>query len=71
MAFLNRDALIALISFLNKYRDVADKVIICDIGPIPEFDYILTDYTNTSYTVTPDLCARVLNTEKLLLANKK
>ncbi len=70
MAFLNRGALISLLSFLNKWRDVADKVIICDIGPIPELDYILKDYTSTSYTVIPDLCARVLDTQKMLLANE-
>lgn len=70
LAFLDREALVSLLAFLKKWKDDADKVVICDIGPVPEVDYILKNYSDTVYTVIPDLCARVLDTEKMLLANE-
>ena len=54
---------------MRMYEGEQEKVIIHDASMLPEVDMILKNYTHTSYNLIPDIAARILNVEKLLLAN--
>jgi predicted acetyltransferase len=46
-----------------------DEIEFSNIAMAPEIDLLLKHYTHTSYRVIPDIMAKTLNTEMMLLAN--
>ena len=69
MAFVSADALCEIFSFLRMFEGEYDEIVLSDLGVYPEADMLLKHYTHTTYHSIPDLAARVLNTELLLLAH--
>ena len=69
MVYTSRESLMALFGFIRMYEGEQEKVIIHDASMLPEVDVILKNYTHTGYNLIPDIAARILNVEKLLLAN--
>jgi predicted acetyltransferase len=67
MAFSNEDALRALLSHLNTYKESFDTILFADLEPTPEI-YSLLD--GGRMEMRGDLAARLLDTEALLLANE-
>ncbi|MCR5150726.1 MAG: GNAT family N-acetyltransferase, partial [Clostridiales bacterium] len=68
LCFIDRDSLLHLMSFLRMYEGQLETVKFHDIGPVPEVDLILRHYMHTDYSVHPDVMARVIDSEKMLLA---
>jgi len=69
LAYTSPDALREIFSFLRMFEGEFDEIEFSNIAMCPEVEMLLRHYTHTSYTVVPDIMARVLNTEHLLLAN--
>ena len=69
LAYTSPAALGKIFSFLRMFEGEFDEIEIYDVSLCPEVDMMLKHYTHTSYTVVPDISARVLNTEKLLSSN--
>ena len=69
MAFVSADALREIFSFLRMFEGEYDEIVLSDLGVYPEADILLRHYTHTAYHSIPDLAARVLNTELMLLAH--
>ena len=69
MVYTSRESLMALFGFIRMYEGEQEKVILHDASMLPEVDVILKNYTHTGYNLIPDIAARILNVEKLLLAN--
>lgn len=68
-AFTDPEALRDIFGFLRMFDGEMERVKFHNCAMTPEVDVMLRHYMHVSYTVVPDLMARVLNTEKLLLAN--
>ena len=68
-AFTDGEALRDIFGFLRMFEGEMEQVTIHNCAMAPEVDLLLRHYTHVKYTLLPDLMARVLNTEKLLLAN--
>ena len=68
MCYTSLDALRALFSFLRMFEGEFDDVILENVAMCPEVELLLRHYTHTSYTVVPDVMAKTLDTEKMLLA---
>jgi predicted acetyltransferase len=68
MGYSSPEALRAIFSFIRMFEGQYDDVEFSNLAPCPEVDLMLRHYTHTSYTVVPDVMAKTLNTEKMLLA---
>ena len=69
LCYTSPDALREIFSFLRMFEGEYDDIEFANIAMCPEAELMLRNYTHTSYTIVPDIMARVLNTEKMLLAN--
>ncbi len=69
MAFTDRDALLDIFGFLRLFEGETEKVQIHNAAMMPEVDMLLRHYHHTAYNPVPDFMARILHTEKMLLAN--
>ena len=69
LVYEDADALKHLLSFLRMFEGELDTVHLREIGMLPEVDWVLKRYMHTSYTVRPDIAARILDTEAMLRAN--
>ena len=62
-------ALKAILGFIRMYDGELEDVEFANIAMCPEVELQLRHYTHTRYRLLPDLMARVLDTEKMLLAH--
>jgi predicted acetyltransferase len=69
LAYISPAALGKIFSFLRMFEGEFDEIEICDLSLCPEVDMMMKHYMHTSYTIVPDISARVLNTETLLASN--
>jgi len=69
MCYTTPEALREIFSFLRMFEGEFDEIELANIAPCPEVELMLRHYTHTSYTVVPDVMAKTLDTEKMLLAN--
>lgn len=69
IAYLNRDALLHLLSFLRMYEGELKTIHFRDIGMTPEVDLCLRHFMDTRYDIHPDIMARILDTKAMLYAN--
>lgn len=69
LAYTSPEALREIFSFLRMFEGEFDEIEFSNIAMCPEVEMLLRHYTHTTYTLVPDIMARVLNTEALLLAN--
>ncbi len=69
MAYLDKDALMHLLSFLRMFEGELKTVRFHDLGPIPEVDLCLKHFMDTRYDIHPDIMARILDTEAMLHVN--
>ena len=69
IGYLDRDALLHLLSFLRMYEGQLKTVRFHDIGMTPEVDLCLKHFMDTRYDIHPDIMARILDTEAMLRAN--
>lgn len=69
LAFTDPEALRDIFGFLRMFEGENDTVKIHNCAMIPEVDIMLREYIRISYTIIPDIMARVLDTEKMLSAN--
>ena len=69
LAYTSPEALREIFSFLRMFEGEFDEIEFSNVAMCPEVELLLRHYTHTSYTLVPDVMARALNTEKLLLAN--
>ena len=69
LAFTDPEALRDIFGFLRMFDGENDTVKIHNCAMIPEVDIMLREYIRISYTIIPDIMARVLDTEKMLSAN--
>jgi len=67
--YTSPEALWDILGFLRMFEGEMDTIKVHDYSMAPELDGILRHYTHTRYTAIPDIMAKVLDTEKLLLAN--
>lgn len=67
--YTSPEALREIFSFLRMFEGEYDDIEFANIAMCPEVELMLKNYTHTSYTLVPDIMAKVLNTEKMLLAN--
>ena len=58
-----------IFSFLRMFEGEFDEIELANIAPCPEVELLLRHYTHTSYKLLPDIMAKTLDTEKLLVAN--
>lgn len=63
-------ALKALLGFIRMYEGELDDVEFGNLSICPELQTYLRHDTHTKYRLLPDIMARVLNTEKMLLAHQ-
>ncbi len=70
LAFTDPDALRDIFGFLRMFEGENDTVKIHNCAMIPEVDIMLRNYIRISYTIVPDIMARVLDTEKMLSAHR-
>ena len=68
LAYTSPKALREIFSFLKMFEGEFDEVEFANLSPCPEADILLRHYTHTKYELLPDIMARILNTESLLLA---
>ncbi len=68
MCYTSPDGLREIFSFLRMFEGEYDEIELANIAPCPEAELLLRHYTHTTYRTVPDIMARVLNTEKMLLA---
>ncbi|MBP3919592.1 MAG: GNAT family N-acetyltransferase [Clostridia bacterium] len=69
IVYLNKNALMHLLSFLRMYEGELKTVHFRDIGMTPEVDLCFKHFMDTKYDMHPDIMARVLDTEAMLRAN--
>ncbi|MBQ7299355.1 MAG: GNAT family N-acetyltransferase [Clostridia bacterium] len=69
IVYLDRDALLHLLSFLRMFEGELKTVHFHDLGPTPEVDLCFKHFMDTRYDIHPDIMARILNTEAMLRAN--
>lgn len=69
IVYLNKDALMHLLSFLRMYEGELKTVHFRDIGMTPEVDLCFKHFMDTRYDIHPDIMARILDTEAMLRAN--
>lgn len=69
IVYLDREALLCLLSFLRMYEGELKTVRFHDIGMTPEVDLCLKHFMDTRYDTHPDIMARILDTEAMLRAN--
>ncbi len=69
MAFTTKESLMALFGFIRMFEGDDNKVKIHNCAMAPEIDIILKHYMHTSYTIIPDIQARVLDVKKMLSLN--
>jgi len=69
LAYTSPDALREIFSFLRMFEGEFDDIEFANVAMCPEVDLLLRHYMHTTYTIVPDIMAKVLNTEKLLSAN--
>jgi len=69
MGYLDRDALLHLLSFLRMFEGELKTIRFHDLGPTPEVDLCLKHFMDTRYDIHPDIMARILDTEAMLRAN--
>ena len=69
IVYLDRDALVHLLSFLRMYEGELKTIRFHDIGMTPEVDLCLKHFMDTRYDIHPDIMARILDTEAMLKVN--
>lgn len=69
IAFTDSEALRDIFGFLRMFEGENDTVKIHNCSMIPEVDMLLRQYARISYTIVPDVMARILDTAGLLAAN--
>ena len=69
IVYLDRDALLHLLSFLRMYEGELKTIRFHDIGMTPEVDLCLKHFMDTRYDIHPDIMARILDTEAMLKVN--
>ncbi len=69
LAYTSPEALREIFSFLRMFEGEYDTIEFTCCGVTPEVELMLRHYFDVTYTVVPDLMARVLNTEMMLGAN--
>ncbi len=62
-------ALKAVLGFIRMFEGELDDVEFANIAMCPEVEMQLRHYTHTRYRLLPDISAKILNTEKMLLAH--
>ena len=67
LCYTTPQALREIFSFLRMFEGEYDEIEFANIAPCVEVELMLKHYTHTSYTVVPDIMAKTLNAEKLLL----
>ena len=67
MCYTSPEGLRELFSFLRMFEGEYDEIELANIALCPEVELILRHYTHTSYTLVPDVMAKTLDTEKMLL----
>ena len=70
LAYVSPEALKKVFSFLRMFEGEYERVEMYDCSLCPEVDMMLRNYVRTSYKILPDISARVINTKKLLEANR-
>jgi Predicted acetyltransferase involved in intracellular survival and related acetyltransferases len=70
IAFTSPSGLREILSFLRMFEGEMDEIEISNCAMIPEIDLLLRHYMHTSYTVVPDIMARVLNIPAVLSAQE-
>ena len=68
LCYTSPEALREIFSFLRMFEGEFDEIEFANIAPCPEVELLLRHYTHTSYTLVPDIMAKTLNTEMMLLA---
>ncbi len=69
IVYLNRDALLHLLSFLRMYEGELETIHFRDIAMSPEVNLCLKRFMDTSYTLRPDVGVRILDTAGMLSAH--
>ena len=69
LAYTSPDALREIFSFLRMFEGEFEEIVFANIAMCPEIDLLLRNYMHTSYSIVPDIMAKVLNTEKMLSAH--
>lgn len=69
MAYTSPDSLQALFGFLRMYEGENDTVKLHNCAMSPEIDVLLKHYMHTSYTLVPDIAARILDVPAILKLN--
>ena len=67
MVYTSREALCELLSFIRMFEGELEDVEFSNLGMCPEVDMIFRNYTHTSYKLLPDVAAKIINTEKMLM----
>ena len=68
LVYTSPRALCELLSFIRMYEGELEEVELANIAMSPEVDMLLRNYTHTRYRLLPDIAAKVINTEGMLLA---
>ena len=68
MCYTSPEGLRALFSFLRMFEGQYDDIELANVSVCPEVELLLRHYTHTSYTLVPDVMAKTLNTEMMLMA---
>ncbi len=69
MAFTTPESLNALFGFIRMFEGEDETVKIHNCAMSPEIDTVLKHYMHTSYTLVPDIAARILDVPTVLKAN--
>lgn len=70
MVFTTPESLRELFSFLYMFEGEMDEIEIANCAMSPEVDLILRHYDQTTYTLVPDIMARILDVKAVLEANE-
>ena len=70
IAFTTPEALKEIFSFLRMFEGEMDTIEISNCAMSPEVEMTLRHYIHTTYTLVPDVMARVLDVKAILEANK-
>ncbi len=70
IVYTTPESLKAIFGFIRMFEGELEEVEFANIAACPEVELMLRHHTHTRYRLLPDLAARVLNTEKLLLTHK-
>ena len=70
MAFTTPESLMALFGFIRMFEGEDKRVKIHNCAMSPEVDTVLKHYMHSSYTLVPDIAARILDVKAVLHANR-